>query len=243
MLAVRGPGARSALHAHHALHIILPVGGRLRVRASPRGSWQACAGLVTAPDVMHAVDASGLETLLAFFDPESAVGVALRASFDGAYRIVDGREREVLLGSAPAPAALMGPDGEAWSSLVVATLSGHRSPMLPRRIHPRVRRLLALLRDRTAAHDDPGDDRLEALAALVHLSPGRLMHAFSESIGIPLRPYLAWLRLQRACAGVVTGQPLARVAATAGFSDAAHMSRTFRRMLGTPPSALRPITR
>jgi len=55
----------------------------------------------------------------------------------------------------------------------------------------------------------------------------KLVHAFSESIGIPLRPYLAWLRLQRACAGIVAGEPLARVAAKTGFPDAAHMSRTF----------------
>lgn len=66
------------------------------------------------------------------------------------------------------------------------------------------------------------------------------MHAFTASIGIPLRPYLAWLRLQRAAGEIVRGVPLSSAAAAAGFSDAAHMSRTFRRMLGMAPSMLQP---
>jgi len=55
-----------------------------------------------------------------------------------------------------------------------------------------------------------------------------------------LRPYLAWLRLQRAAGDIVRGEPLSSAAAAAGFSDAAHMSRTFRRMLGMPPTTLQP---
>jgi transcriptional regulator GlxA family with amidase domain len=65
------------------------------------------------------------------------------------------------------------------------------------------------------------------------------MHVFTSSIGIPLRPYLAWLRVQRAAVDIVSGSPLSDAAQAAGFSDAAHMSRTFRRMLGIPPSLLR----
>ncbi len=66
------------------------------------------------------------------------------------------------------------------------------------------------------------------------------MHAFTSSIGIPLRPYLGWLRLQRAAGAIVSNQPLADAAQAAGFADAAHMTRTFQRMFGIPPSALRP---
>ena len=58
---------------------------------------------------------------------------------------------------------------------------------------------------------------------------------------LPVRPYLAWLRLQRAAAAIVAGTPLATAALDAGFADAAHMSRTFRRMLGMAPSMLRPL--
>ena len=60
------------------------------------------------------------------------------------------------------------------------------------------------------------------------------MHVFTESIGIPLRPYLSWLRVQRAAMAIVNGSLLGEAAHTAGFADASHMTRTFKRMLGKP---------
>jgi transcriptional regulator GlxA family with amidase domain len=196
------------------------------------------SGVVTAPDAMHEIDARGVEILLVFVDPESTAGASLHACFAEPYRAIDPRERDALVRSAPRPEEITAAGGDAWSSLAVATLGNGAGPPA-RRVHPRVRRLLARLRTAESTEEQT----LTELAALVGLSPGRLMHVFTESLGIPLRPYLAWLRLQRAAAGVVAGNPLAEVAAAAGFSDAAHMTRTFRRMLGTPPSALRRITK
>jgi AraC-like DNA-binding protein len=83
------------------------------------------------------------------------------------------------------------------------------------------------------------DTSLAALAAVARLSPGRFMHAFTESVGIPLRPYLRWLMLERAGAALASGAPLGDAAYAAGFADAAHMSRTFRRMFGVSPSEVR----
>jgi hypothetical protein len=49
---------------------------------------------------------------------------------------------------------------------------------------------------------------LQALAEAVQLSPGRLMHAFNRvRMGIPLRPYLQWLKVQRAAAAIARERP------------------------------------
>ena len=61
------------------------------------------------------------------------------------------------------------------------------------------------------------------------------MHVFTESLGIALRPYILWLRVQRGCRELSNGASVTEAAVRAGFSDAAHLSRTFRRMLGTTP--------
>ena len=45
--------------------------------------------------------------------------------------------------------------------------------------------------------------------------------------------------LNVAAAAIVAGQPLSSAAAAAGFVDAAHMTRTFKRMFGVSPSELR----
>jgi AraC-like DNA-binding protein len=86
----------------------------------------------------------------------------------------------------------------------------------------------------------PGADAsLAGLAARARLSPGRFLHAFTATVGIPLRPYVRWQRLERAAAGIAAGVPFGAAAYAAGFADAAHMTRTFRAMFGVTPSELR----
>lgn len=234
LLAARGPGGRSASHAHHAMHVVVSLVGGLRVRAGDTGAWVRSAGVVTAPDALHAIDARGSEILIVFVDPESEVGQSMRAAITGAVRHLGAKERDALVVGVT-PMKIMGTGGAAWMSRVIAALGGEQVRSR-RAVHPRVRKLLRLLQAMPAG----GDVSLEALARAVRLSPSRLMHVFTESIGVPLRPYLAWLRLQRAAAAVVARRPLSEAAHAAGFADAAHMSRTFRRMFGVAPSDLRP---
>lgn len=215
------------------MHFVLGLDGDLKTRASPVAPWVGAAGVLTAPDSSHEIDAHGINVLLVFLDPESDVGTALTAVLNGSIRLISDKERTALIRDAH-PMAIMRADGTEWTRHAVETLGAH--PLQARRpVHPRVRKLLRLLK--TGAADTTS---LETLAKAVGLSPGRLMHVFTASIGIPLRPYLAWLKLQRAAGAIASGMPLAEAAHAAGFADAAHMSRTFRRMLGTAPSALRP---
>jgi AraC-like DNA-binding protein len=130
------------------------------------------------------------------------------------------------LGDARAPEALR---MEAWI----------RSELLrdspPRRIHPAVKRAL----DHMGKYGlDRRNVSLVRLAEVGELSTSRFMHVFTESVGIPLRPYLLWLRVQRAAGALASGSTATKAAYLAGFADAPHMTRTFRRMLGMAPRDL-----
>src|SRR5689334_20955335 len=81
LLATRGAGSASDKHAHHAMHMVLAREGTLRVRGAS-GAWRTAAGVMTAPDVTHSIDARGCEIVLVFFDPESDAGNALRATVE-----------------------------------------------------------------------------------------------------------------------------------------------------------------
>ncbi|RPH71442.1 MAG: AraC family transcriptional regulator [Myxococcaceae bacterium] len=229
LLATRGPGARTDLHAHHAIHLVAAVGGEVRVRSGRRAAWRSAPAVVTAPDTLHSIDAEGTEVLIVFLEPESDAGVALRPLLSQETVFLEPAARDSLL--KVEPAQLLSSDSVQWTDRLVVALGGRSRP--PHRVHPKIRKLLRLLRDPDAPRS------LEALAGLVGLSPGRLMHVFTESVGIPLRPYLAWLRFQRAAAAIVSGTPIGDAAHLAGFADSSHLSRGFRRMFGTPPSALR----
>jgi AraC-like DNA-binding protein len=231
LLATRGRGGTSSPHAHHAMHVVLALEGELAIRVGKRSL--RAPGVLTAPDVSHALDADGRDVLLVFIDPESDVGAALGGALAEPVRTFDDAARRALV--AAEPMRVMQDAGVAWTREVVARLGGALPAARPA-LHPRIRRVLRHLRDAGA----DGDVSLAALAAIAELSPGRVMHAFTDSVGIPLRPYLMWLRLQRAAGEIVRGAALSAAAASAGFSDAAHMSRTFRRMLGMAPSMLQP---
>jgi AraC-like DNA-binding protein len=212
VLAIWGSGGKSAPHAHHAMHLMLARSGELRIGR------KRVAGILTAPDVEHAIDASGLDTLLVFVEPESDVGERLAAVVRaaGGTRYFDARERDELLVLEP-------PE-------MIARLHGSELP--PKKMHPRVRRVLRHL-------ETADDTSLAALAAVAGLSESRLVHAFTESTGISLRAFLLWKKVQRATAAMREERSLAMVAQRAGFSDAAHMTRTFVRTFGTTPSELR----
>src|SRR5262249_5511090 len=105
----------------------------------------------------------------------------------------------------------------------------------PVKIHPRVNRVLKYLRKKLGISDDFS---LKTLAGISGLSQSHFMHVFTESVGVPLRSYILWLRLQRAACDLIDGSSLTSAAHSAGFSDGAHLTRTFRRMLGLTPTDL-----
>lgn len=76
------------------------------------------------------------------------------------------------------------------------------------------------------------------LAKFVHLSPSRFLHWFSDSLGLPFRAYVRWLRLQVAVRALADGANLTQAAHFSGFADSAHLSRTFVSAFGITPNSL-----
>lgn len=217
------------------MQFVLALDGTLRIRTSRHGRWTTVAGALVPPDMPHAVDSRGAETLAIFFDPDSDFGGILRSAFQDRIRWISETERFELVAIVD-PQSLVTADAHEWAHQVMRAL-GLRAAASRRVIHPAVRDLLARLR--RSGFDD--DTSLEGLAKTARLSSGRLMHVFTESVGIPLRPYIGWLRVQRAACMILSGASLTEAAHGAGFSDSAHMTRTFRRRLGFTPSALRAV--
>ena len=229
-IAVWGPGGRSDSHAHHAMHLVIRREGELRARwkGSP---WVEAPGVFVGPDVPHEIDARDGQVLMLFVEPESEDGLRLRAALGS--EVVPIREEvrasllEPLRGHPFSTA-----DPASWMRHALAQLAGGAT--VRQASHPRVRRVLRYIPN----VPPDGDLSLEALARVAGLSPSRFMHAFTESVGVPLRPYLLWQKLKRGAAAIAGGQPVGEAAHLAGFADAAHLTRTFRRMFGTTPSAM-----
>jgi len=98
----------------------------------------------------------------------------------------------------------------------------------------RERQAVSLVRDYLEAHyaDDPS---LAQLARLANLSPYHLARAFRTEVGLPPHAYLIGVRTSRAKELLVSGLPVARVAAATGFFDQSHLTRHFKRLVGVSP--------
>ena len=110
-------------------------------------------------------------------------------------------------------------------------LSAHLGAEPRATLDSRIAQAVRLLRENRDARRSLLD-----LAREVGLSPRRFRHLFRREIGMSAQSYVVWLRINEACADLARGASLSDAAYEAGFSDAAHFTRTFRRTFGLAPS-------
>jgi AraC-like DNA-binding protein len=67
------------------------------------------------------------------------------------------------------------------------------------------------------------------------LGPTQLARGFASAFGIAPHAYVITRRLEAARDRILAGEPLAEVASEVGFFDQAHLTRHFKRFLGTTP--------
>ena len=224
-MIVWGPGFAASPLRHHCVQLLMVMSGKLLIRSGPRQDWMACEAVFIRPGAMHEVDASGATMVAAFVDVASELGAELSVHIHSDLSPVSaqkvGRWRTAL--------------GESLNQAAIKTwinkhlLHKTRNP----KVHPGVKRAVDYLRENIGATHDVS---LDALAEIARLSRSRFMHVFTKSVGVPLRPYILWLRLQKAASEIARGATPTEAAYRAGFADAAHMARTFRRMLGNTPT-------
>ncbi|AKJ29163.1 AraC family transcriptional regulator [Caldimonas brevitalea] len=91
----------------------------------------------------------------------------------------------------------------------------------------------AAVLDVLAAHPDAAPAELARWLGVPSARVGRLVY---EGIGVPFPLYRAGRRLAVAAEAIFAGARMTDAALTAGFADSAHLSRTWKRKFGMPPS-------
>ncbi|MEV0405092.1 AraC family transcriptional regulator [Actinoallomurus sp. NPDC050550] len=76
---------------------------------------------------------------------------------------------------------------------------------------------------------------LRTLSGWAGLSAFHLCRVFRETVGMTPHAYQTQVRVRRAKALLRTGMPLARIAVEVGFYDQAHLTRTFKHIMGVTP--------
>ncbi|GAA2681872.1 helix-turn-helix domain-containing protein [Nonomuraea recticatena] len=204
-----------SLHSHHAVQLLI---GDDLILAGADGAEHAMTAALIPANTPHAIVRGSADALLALIDPAAHAGPALdrtRTGSAAAWHI-----------DLDVPAQRDLPSLHA----LVTAMTGAAPP---RPGHPALTEAAQIIERML-----PAQVRLGDVATGVHLSQSRLSHLFTGEFGLPFRPYVLWARLRAALAALSEGASLTEAAHTAGFADAAHLTRTVRRMMGDAPSAL-----
>jgi AraC family transcriptional regulator len=224
-----GPGTPATVHAHHAVQVCIPLSGTVRLRSGPRARWRHYAGAVIPSNQPHESDVAVPLIAAIWLEPDTAE----------AQCVAHGSRELPIVSIEPSKLGAIVPrlhecrDAQHAAVLVDDVMRILApTPRPDPSIEPRVARARAIL--------GSAPDRrlpLAEVAARVALSPSRLAHLLRAEMGMPARRYLLWLRLRDAVGALTYGGSITAAAHAAGFADAAHLTRTFRRMLGFTPSA------
>jgi len=220
-------------HADWALMLVdegavsYELGGRMRVA-------DASAATLLPPGIAHdgraAPRSAGFRKRVAYLD-------ASWMSEEIAGSVVDRPGRADLLAATRAvhrALATPGEELEAEGALLVLADTVLRQPGA-RAAEVRSDALAHRLRDLFEARLVDGVSLAEA-GRVLGAHPGHLSRAFSSAFGLPPHRYLTSRRVDLARSLLVEGHRPAAVAAQAGFHDQAHLTRHFRRVLGTTPA-------
>jgi AraC-like DNA-binding protein len=95
-------------------------------------------------------------------------------------------------------------------------------------------RIASNLRDLLDDHVTEGLSLRDA-GRVLHVSPAHLIGCFTSAFGIPPHRYLLGRRIDAARKRLLDEEPIAQVASDLGFHDQAHLTRHFKRHVGTTP--------
>lgn len=213
----------NAPHSHHAVQVLLSEQPQPLWTAA--SGWQDVRGALLGPELRHHLSSNGEPVRLIYVEPHSGAGRQLMTALDDGLRVLavdECKTAQRTLETADAP-------DRALAELLLPASEGSRQNDGDSDIETWIAALPTSLPDRLTAAD---------CARQLGLSSSRFLHRFRAHTGLPLRPYLRWLRLLVALRAAMQGASLTDAAHAAGFSDAAHFTRTFRRHFGMAPSAL-----
>ena len=222
-------------HAHYGIQIAFGSESGVRLRTSDTDEWGHYAAAIIPSRQPHSFDGSPVRYwAVMFVEPETREGRALAALHGN--RAITAIPETVIAGAAPAVFSAWREQRSKEAVIeaargVIRAIVGDVEPTVIS--DERILRAVAYIRTHLGS-----SLTLEEVAAEACLSPSRFRHLFVEQTGMALRPYILWRRFLHVWELLMAGESLSAAAHAAGFADAAHLTRTSRRMFGFPPSAL-----
>jgi len=228
-----GFAAGASLHESPAIKVCVALDGSFGLRTSETDDWTDFDSAIIAAGQPHAIDGRHNEMAMLLLVPETKLAqpIAAITAKNGITRLSPGVVAKIRTMYEDFETRLASKESIEAICFEMVEAINPGGELLP--IDIRVSQSIQAIR----SSREEGVSVRE-IAAYVELSESRFSHLFTENVRIPVRRYLLWLRLRDAMHLLAHGKSLTETAHEAGFSDSAHLTRTFRGMLGIAPSAL-----
>lgn len=223
VIAIYGTSLDAVSHKHHAMQLIWPA---------KDSETRLNGDLLKGPAILDSQVSHQLvmaEGWVLLVEPNSLLGDALHQILDQqAIKHLTFTNHFQLPSSGLGLTQLLKPLFESMF-LPLKALSNNESAIEDARIQRLVSDLDLCLKGECIK---PASWKASEVAAQLALSESRFLHLFKDQLGIAWRPYLLWRRSLCAVQVMSTGASATQAAHLAGFSDSAHLSRTFKSHFG-----------
>lgn len=219
-------------HQHPFIQLIAGVNGPYLWK-DDGGNWSEKNILLVSPNHPHECDANGQKVIIITIDNESRLGEFLRDRYFKSKPIIDFSPNNEKFDLTLFIRLLAENQWEDLHQRIMSSLDFNSMMSVQDKKDNRIQNVLDYINDNIN-----NEINTKSLMDVSYLSESRLLHLFKEQIGLPIRNYILWYRIQIAFNEIVKGMSLTQAAHFAGFSDQAHLTRTFVRTFGAPPSTL-----
>lgn len=219
-----GENIETQRHKHHALEFIFGIEQSFNL-ISDKSVFSNIHGAIISPNYPHQFIGKNAKYLFIYLEPEITQVNQIKDYYNLSLQKVVHLNK---LSSFPKAKDVI--DFSFFSNVLNITIT-HTTIT---KIDERIKNIVKFIKDNLKYGQISSDD----LAKNIHLSTSRFSHLFKEQIGIPVRRYILWCRIQEALKELMEGNNFTKSAHTAGFSDSAHFSRTFFEMFGVSPSSV-----
>ena len=228
-----------APHTHETLMLGLIWSGRKRFRASKTLHDVATGGLsVVNPGETHTGGVIGSDHALRYTAVYPSAQVLAEAGLppgaDVGSSVIEDRVLSTIFAQALSPFS----DAACAEEALLIGLSGlttraaRTSPQPARPAPTAVARAIDYI-----MADLAGELRLDSIASAAALSARHLIRSFNAALGMTPQEFIRQERVRQAATLLRNGEATSRVAQIVGFADQSHMTRAFRSVMGTTPSA------
>ncbi len=221
-------------HSHNTLQLVFDIEKKFLLKDKNR-EWTSYSAAIIDANHIHQLDSNGSIQLFLYLDVDSKCAKDLRSKYLKKEQISSIAQIRIgRLDDHFFKKLLVQNDCDEMYLGCISILQKLLSFSKQKELDERVQKAIDFI-----TKSPIKDFKVKDIALEVYLSESRLRHLFKEQVGQSIQNFIMWMRVIDSLSDVLKGKKLIETAYDHGFSDASHMTKSFIKIIGVPPSKIK----